>query len=410
MDKAKTKKRKTKKWTAFRHRFFFAFFRPIGRAYCRVVFHFSGKVNKLDKKKSYLVVCNHLTFADQFIIGTFFNRPLYFISSDDLLNKWTGKYLLWMLGCIPKAKSSKDLTAVRRAKSVTNEGGVVMVFPEGNRSYSGDLCYVDIAIAKFAKVLKSDVIIYNLEGGFGVEPRFAHKIRKGKMFGRIREVIPASEVEEMETDALYARIIEGLTIERDKTQLYKSEIKAEYAERSVYICPNCGSIDRTWSKGNFIYCKDCDLQVEYLENAEIAVRKGNADFSRLADWYNWQRGKAIELFAAGNDITLANKNLQLFQVENMRLSVIGNYDIEFNCADGLKAFEGDKLFLHVPIEDILNMGLMARTKVIIYTKNTIYHLKENNVPTNMMKYMNMFYINKQSKAGLEDKDKYFLGI
>ncbi|MFI3164440.1 MAG: 1-acyl-sn-glycerol-3-phosphate acyltransferase [Bacillota bacterium] len=409
-EKTEKKKKVNKKWTSKRHSFFFAIFRPIGRLYCRTVFHFKGKMNKLDKKKSYVVLSNHLTFADQFILGSFFNRAFHFISSDDLMNKWTGKYLLWMLGCIPKAKSSKDLSTIRNAKKVINEGGSVMVFPEGNRTYSGELCHVDIAIAKFCKVLKSDVIIYNLIGGFGVEPRFAHKVRKGVMNGEIREIIPAEDVAEMSVEDLYQRIIAGLTVPTVKDQLFKSDIKAEYAERSVYICPECGSIDRTWSKGNYIYCKDCDLKVEYLENMDIAVRNGNAKFTRLADWYNWQKAKAIELFGNENDITLANKNLQLFQVENMRLSVIGNFDIEFNCTDGLKAFENGNLYLHVPFDDILNMGLMARTKVIIYTKHTIYHLKENDIPTNMMKFMHMFYIHKQRKAGVEGNDNLFLGL
>ncbi len=401
---------KNNKWIRRRHAFFYAFFRPIGRIYCRFRYGFTAKMNKLEKGKSGVVLCNHVTFGDQFMVASYFNRPLYFLASDDLLNKWTGRYLIWMLGLIPKAKSSKDLTAVRRAKKVVSENGVVAVFPEGNRTYSGELCYVDIAIAKFCKMLKSDVVLYNLTGGFGVLPRFANGARKGKMSGEIREVISAEDVANLSTEELHQRILQGLSVVEPKRE-YKSKVIAENLERSVYVCPNCGALDSIWTKGNDVFCKECDLHAEYKKDLTFERKAGDFNFERLADWYKWQRTVVIDKFGQDNDIVLANKNVQLFQVDNMQLKVHGNFDVEFSCANGLKVYKTDgSEYLHVPFDDILNMGLMARTKVMIYTKTTIYHLKENNIPINMMKYMNMFYIHKQRKEGITEDGNLFLGL
>lgn len=402
-------KKKISKWTSMRHAFFFGIFRPFGRIYCKVKYGFTAKVNKLEKGKSHVILCNHTTFADQFMVGSYFNRPLYFISSDDLLNKWTGKYLIWMLGMIPKAKSSKDLSAVRNARKVVMEGGNVMVFPEGNRTYSGELCYVDIAIAKFCKMLKSDIVIYNLIGGYGVLPRFANRLRKGKMRGEVREIIPASEAAEMETQALYERIITAMSVEEPK-QNYKANDRAENVERAVYICPNCGGMDCIKSKGNTVSCANCDLEVEYNEDMSLTCKKGNFNFKTIAEWYLWQRGEAIARFSGENDVVWKNSNLQLFQVENKKFKVHGSFDMEFSQKDGLTAYKNGEEYLHVPFDEILNMGLMARTKVIIYTKTTIYHLKENDIPTSMMKYMHLFYIGKQAKEGVTDECNLFLGL
>ncbi|MFI3167331.1 MAG: 1-acyl-sn-glycerol-3-phosphate acyltransferase [Bacillota bacterium] len=393
-----------------RHSIFFGIFRPIGRIYCRIRYGFTAKVVKLEKGKSHVVICNHTTFADQFMVGSYFNKALYFLASDDLLNKWTGRYIIWMLGIIPKAKSSKDLTAVRKAKRVVNEGGNVMVFPEGNRTYSGELCHVDIAIAKFVKMLKSDLVIYNLVGGYGVLPRFANKQRKGRMQGLVREIIPASEVAEMSVETLYEKIKAGLSVEKEEFSC-KSKVRAENVERAVYICPNCGKMDNITSKGNMIGCKNCDLEVEYLEDLTLKPMRGNFNFPRIADWYKWQRAVAIEMFSKeDNDIVLSDNSINVFQVDNMHLSVLGVFDVKFSEKNGLETFKNGERKLHVPFEDILNMGLMARTKVIIYTKNTIYHLKENGVPTSMMKYMNMFYIIKQRKEGVTNDGNLFLGL
>ncbi len=393
-----------------RHAIFFAIFRPIGRIYCRIRYGFTSKIYNLEKGKSHIVICNHTTFADQFMVGSYFNRNMYFIASDDLLNKWTGRYLIWMLGIIPKAKSTKDLGAVRMAKRVTNEGGNVMVFPEGNRTYSGELCHVDIAIAKFVKVLKSDLVIYNLVGGYGVLPRFANVQRKGKMQGLVREIIPASEVAEMTTEELHERIKAGLSVKEEKLEV-KSKVIAENVERAVYICPNCGKMDCITSKGNMIGCKNCDLQVEYLEDLTLKTLCGNFNFNRISDWYKWQRSVAIETFSKeDNNITIGDDKINVFHVENMQLDDLGVFDVKFSEKEGLQTFKKGKLQLHVPFGDILNMGLMARTKVIIYTKNTIYQLKENGVPTSMMKYMNMFYIIKQRKEGITDDSNLFLGL
>lgn len=402
-------KSKKNTWTRKRHSFFSAIFRGLTRLYCRVVFHYKAKVNKLEKGKGYVIMSNHVTFCDQFAVGSYFNRHTYFIASDDLMNKWTGKYLMWLLAPIPKAKSSKDFSTIRNARKVINEGGIVGLFPEGNRNYDGNLCYIDIAIAKFCKVMKSDIILYNLVGGFGVAPRFGKTIRKGKMTGGIREIIPASEVESMTTEELYQRIIAGLTVEEPKTQ-YISDKKAEYAERSIYVCPDCNAVDKIYSEGNFIYCKECGLKVEYLENLDIATREGKSTHTTLAEWYGFQEKFAIEYFGPQNEVVLKDENIQLFQIENQHLSVLGNFDVNFSGKDGLSIFKGEELVLNVPFDDITNMGLVGKRKIIIYTVDTIYHLKENKVPINMMKYMNMFYVYKQKKEGEINNGNLFLGI
>ncbi len=401
--------KKNKKYTSARHAFFFALLRPLGRVYCKARYGFSAKMTKLEKGKSHFVICNHTTFADQFMVGSFFNRPLYFIASDDLTNKPAGKLLIWLLGIIPKAKSSKDLSTIRKAKRVVNEGGNVMVFPEGNRTYGGELCYVDIAIAKFAKVLKSDLIIYNLVGGYGVLPRFANKQRKGKMQGIVKEVISASEVESMPAEELYERILQGLKVE-EKNPCYKSKIMAQYVERAVYVCPNCGKLDSITSKGEIIGCKHCNLKIKYKQDLTLETLQGKCEFKTISQWYNHQRNVAIETFSNfENKTVLEDENLNVFQVENDKLSVVGKFDVRFSKENGFETFKNGERSLHVPLEDILNMALMGRSKLIIYTKNTIYQLKENLVPTSMMKYMNMFYITKQRIEGVEGND-LFLGL
>ena len=69
---------------------------------------------------------------------------------------------------------------------------------------------------------------------------------------------------------------------------FKSNERAEYLERMFFVCPKCGKLETLYSKGNYIYCKECGLKVEYTEDLHLKSEDPEFKFDKLVDWYNYQ--------------------------------------------------------------------------------------------------------------------------
>ena len=112
-----------------------------------------------------------------------------------------GKLIKFLVNPIPKVKSKKsDLAAIKSCIKVARENGTICIFPEGNRTVTGKLGNIDKSIAKLAKSLKLPVILFNIHGGYGTEPRWGQGVRKGKMHCEIKKILTYDEYKDLELD------------------------------------------------------------------------------------------------------------------------------------------------------------------------------------------------------------------
>lgn len=151
-------------WVKFRHKLFHFLFRLPIYIGIRIKYRFKTKKYKLPKG-SHLILFNHPSNLDPLYTGLTFTRPTYFIANEDLFSLgFTSKVLNHLVAPIPKQKSMRDTSTIRTSLKVVKEGGNIGVAPEGNRTYSGDLNYIDPSIVKFAKLLKVPVVLFTIKG------------------------------------------------------------------------------------------------------------------------------------------------------------------------------------------------------------------------------------------------------
>lgn len=162
-------------WVKFRHKVTFAALKPIFKVFYRLKYGTKIYNCKLKKKQPYLILSNHLTTLDPFLVSASFSRAIYSMASEDLFSSGYGKLISFLTAPIPKAKSKSDLTAIKDCMRVAKEGGSILIFPEGNRSYNGELCNIDDSIVKLVKLLKLPLVLYNIVGGYGTDPRWCKK-------------------------------------------------------------------------------------------------------------------------------------------------------------------------------------------------------------------------------------------
>ena len=245
---------------------------------------------KNQENRPYLILYNHQTAFDQFFVGMAMRGPVYYLASEDLFsNGFVSSIIRFLVAPIPIKKQTLDINAIKTCLRVAKEGGTLAIAPEGNRTFSGKTEYINPSIASLAKKLKLPIALFRIEGGYGVHPRWSDVVRKGKMHAGISEVIEPQEYEAMGKEELFERINNGLYVdEANSENSFYHKKRAEYLERAIYICPDCG-LSTFESNGNIIKCKKCGKAVEYSETTELKASGSNFPFSFVSEWYDYQK-------------------------------------------------------------------------------------------------------------------------
>ena len=398
-------------WCKKRHKFIIELLRPFFNIFLKLKYGLKKTkqpriVNDVDLNKQIIVLSNHSTTFDPFLVGLHFRQPLYYMASIDLFeHSFIGKAIKFLVNPIPKEKSKKsDLASIKACIRITKEKGSICIFPEGNRTLKGSLGYIDPSIVKLIKSLKLPLVIFNIEGGYGVDPRWGSKTRKGKVFTKVKTALPFDEYNNMSNEELYDFIIKNLSVnDLYSGNLYKSKRKAEYLERVVYICPKCHEMHCLISNKNDITCTKCKFTATYNEDLSISTNDNNIKFNVLEDWYNYQidvlKNKKIgDELIYKDEITLVNPRLYKSKLKICD-GILKMYRDRFEVESKKKCF----IFEFDKIEAIT---LVGKKKMNFYYDNKTYQVFKNK-RINLLKYMHLFYIIKNKKEG-----KYieFLGL
>ncbi|MCH5153529.1 MAG: hypothetical protein J1F68_06235, partial [Clostridiales bacterium] len=223
---------------------------------------------------------------------------------------------------IKKRKGFADTACIRAMCQVAKEGGTLAIFPEGNRQWNDSMFHIDRAIVKLVRLIKLPLMLYNIKGGYGVHPRWAKSKRRGKHTGVVREIISREKIQTMSDDELYEKIVSTLkVIDSGSTELYKSNERAEYLERVLFVCPKCGAQSTLHSHGNDITCERCDLTVTYGENLHLTSKDPDFHFARLVDWYEYQQQYVLNYDLTNDDVLFSDDNVTLYDKTNERVFV-----------------------------------------------------------------------------------------
>lgn len=401
------KKSKKNKYVKFRHKLVFGLLRNVFSLYMKITYHYSCKKFKDIKNRPYLILFNHQTGFDQFFVAVAFKKPLYIVATEDIFSMgFISKVIKFLVHPIAFKKSTNDSRAVIECMKIAKEGGSIALAPEGNRTYSGETGYIKPSIAKLAQRLGLPIALFNIKGGFAVKPRFADKIRKGKVSGEVVKVLEYDEIKNMDTDELNNIINQYLYVDESKSdQVVKSKHLCEYLERAMYVCPKCG-LSEFKSKANKIKCLKCGIEAEYKGNNEFTL-SDNFKFNSIKEWYKYQEDFINNLNLEGlKDVIYYDK---------VRFSEVIVYKkknhIDKDCM--IKLYN-DKITVESKENYILNftevnaMSVLGKNKLNIYTNDKIYQVKGDK-RFNALKYMNIYYRYHNLNTEGEEDSKY-LGI
>src|SRR3954468_2350654 len=152
-----------------------------------------------------VLVCNHLSMIDPFVVGYGADRPISFMGKRELFGvPFVG---LWIrkLGAFPVDRSRRDPASLRTALTLLKNGELLGMFPEGTRSTSGEMLELRAGAARLAARTRTPIIpaaVINTDHALP-KGKFIRPARIGVRFG------PAFELTE-----LYGRNDKGEEMER----------------------------------------------------------------------------------------------------------------------------------------------------------------------------------------------------
>ncbi len=401
---------RSKKWIKPRHTAVRNLLYVILHPYCKWRYGITIDKFKEQEKRPYLILLNHQTPFDQFFVGISIRGPIYYMASEDLFsNGWVSSLIRWLIAPIPIKKQTTDVTAVKTCLRVAKEGGTIAIAPEGNRTYSGRTEYMNPAIAPLARKLGLPIALYRIEGGYGVEPRWSDGIRKGKMHAFVSRVVTPEEYKTLTDEQLFEIIQKELYVDEGVADgVFRSNKRAEYLERAVYVCPFCG-LSRFESHGNEVTCLSCNRTVTYGEDKQLRGKGFDFPFAFMTDWYDYQEDfinktdvtahTAVPLFtdtANISEVLLRQRKVPLAEDVTVRLY-----------GDKVTVNEDAENALVFPFDEAGAVTVLGRNKLNIYHGGHVYQFKGGK-RFNALKYVHIYHRYKNISKG--DTDGKFLGL
>ena len=146
------------------------------RSFYRI--RFSGLENL--PKGGALLACNHISYLDPPLVAIANKDKVHFLARETLFKGRFGRFIT-ALNAHP-VSDDHNLNTVKLLVKLVNQGGKVIIFPEGARSWDGKIQDIKPGIGLIMSLSKKPIIPVYIEGAFAVWPRLRKWPRlKGRM-------------------------------------------------------------------------------------------------------------------------------------------------------------------------------------------------------------------------------------
>lgn len=129
--------------------------------------------SNIPKTGAVLLITNHQSFLDPWIIGIRLRRQIHYMARDSLFKRGFLGWLMELLNSYPVKRGAADLQAIRMTVERLEQGRVVNIFPEGTRTADGAIGPVAPGIVLILNRVKTPLTIVPvvIDGAFESWPR-----------------------------------------------------------------------------------------------------------------------------------------------------------------------------------------------------------------------------------------------
>ena len=243
-------------------------------------------------KGPFLVLPNHTSQWDPFVISYAIPRPIHWVASDAAFRDSLLRWLMILSGVIPKIKEQSDMITLQKVKKAIFMRHAAGIFPEGEQNWDGRSLNLIPATAKLIRFFKVPVLVPLIKGGFLTKPRWAWRIRRCRIEVHFKRIIDGDEIKTMKLAEIEQRLKQNLNHDDYRWQTeqmapIRSEKRAENMELAHFICPFCEEVGSLISSGNDLSCR-CGYTVHVNRYGFLEYPEAGPSFSFPGEWISWQ--------------------------------------------------------------------------------------------------------------------------
>jgi 1-acyl-sn-glycerol-3-phosphate acyltransferase len=153
-----------------------------------------------------LICANHQSMLDPPLIGLAFDRRLNYLARQSLFNSRLFGTLLHFLDAIPIDRDGSGLAGLKETLRRLRRGEMVLIFPEGARTRTGDVSPLKPGFVAVARRSRALLLPVALDGAFDALPPGALFPRPSVVHLVIGEPLPPEQVAALDDEALMAEL------------------------------------------------------------------------------------------------------------------------------------------------------------------------------------------------------------
>jgi 1-acyl-sn-glycerol-3-phosphate acyltransferase len=185
--------------------------------------------NHVPKSGGALLVSNHISHLDVFLLGLPLERPLNYVARSTLFLPGLG-FLIRSVGGFAIQREGMGASGLKETLRRIRAGGIVTLFPEGTRSRDGELAELKSGIAVLAARARVPIIPAAVAGTFEAWPRNGLLPRPHPIRVHYGSPIQPAEIAAMSAEDVTALI---------RTRILECQSDARQAlRRSLGWCPS----------------------------------------------------------------------------------------------------------------------------------------------------------------------------
>ena len=210
-------------------------------------------------------------------------------------------------------------------------------------------------------------MVYRLNGGYFTTPRWGREIRKGRMSGKVAAIVTPEELSAMSAQDIQSLIKNGLMTDAYEEQkenpvLFKSNVRAEYLESLLFICPKCQKTGTLTSKKDELTCS-CGYRLTMDEYGYLCDEYNKKH--TITELFDDQKMYLTKIKDNTLDRSIWSDNVQLIKLKRDH-SIVSKESVIISAFKDHLMINNEKL----PIDHIVSIDIVQRNRLIIHINNS----------------------------------------
>lgn len=336
----------------------------------------SGRENLPDGPA--LILSNHASLFDPFFTIVAAKRPIHFLATQAAMQDPVLGRVLFTFGSVPKKKFVADAMAIRQLKKWADFGGLVGSYPEGERSWDGELLPLLPGIESLIRLLKLPVVPVQVLNADRVMPRWAERRRSGT----VKVLFGEPQVFDRKTQPELIRkwLLEKLTVDQlDERNHFPVRSRGQLAaglSNPLFRCPKCLAWDSLVAQSDDLRCRECLATWRITTTNTMEGRSGGAPTMTIVEARARIRaGNQADEFLVDplrftrEGVVAQSEPMQLLDVSGEIAKSIGEYRMVLTASALRFVDREDRAQLELPLAEIVNANVELRRRLNFRTKD-----------------------------------------